>query len=192
MSNNPQDLVNDSELWRRVIDGEKDILEVFYNKYYNLLLNYGLKIYSDEDFIKDCIQDLFVKLYKSSFLKPTPYVRSYLLKAMKNIIHDKAVDKSNKISIEDNFSDPGITDSELDQLFEKDDAELKLSKQLLNIYQGLPKNQKMVIYLRYIKGFSYNEISEIMEIAPQSSMNLVSRALSNIRKHMINVLLFFL
>lgn len=185
--------MNESELWQRFIGGEKDILEVFYKEYYNLLFNYGLKLYSDEELIKDCIQDLFVKLYKSDLLKSTVSVRSYLLKALKNTIHDKLSGKHNNlISLNNEHFNLGIDDQELELLFQKNDTDVLLSKQLLESYQKLPKNQKLAIYLRYIKGLSYKEISDILEINTQSSMNLVSRALSNIRKQILKVFLFFI
>ncbi|MBB4034168.1 RNA polymerase sigma-70 factor (ECF subfamily) [Dysgonomonas hofstadii] len=184
--------MDELELWQQIVDGRKDSLEIIYRKYYDLLFNYGLKIYYEEDLIKDCIQDLFVKLYKSDSLKPTLNVRSYLLRAMKNIIHDRLSAKQyNIVSMDDNQFEMSISDHDLEILFEKNDDDLLLSKKLMETYNNLPKNQKMVIYLRFIKGFSYKEIAEVMEINKQSSMNLASRALANIRNKLSKLYLFF-
>ena len=45
-----------------MLKGDTKPLEVLYKRHYELLLNFGLKYVSDEEFVKDCIQDLFVKL----------------------------------------------------------------------------------------------------------------------------------
>ena len=69
----------------------------------------------------------------------------------------------------------------LSALFKQNDEELKLSRQLLNAYHQLPANQREAIYLRYVKGLPYKEMAEVLDISPQSSINLVSRALTKLR-----------
>jgi len=160
--------------------------------YYDLLFNYGLKYCSDEELVRDSIQDLFVNLHKSKNLKYTDYVKAYFMKALRNILFDKLAQKKNKISIEENTFNFSIDDQGLEQLFDKNDKDISLSKQILETYKGLPKNQKMIIYLRYIRGLSYKEIAKIMEINVQSSMNLANRALTNMRKQILQFILFFI
>lgn len=117
--------MKDSAYWNIFISGQKQILEVIYTKYYDHLLNYGLKLYPDMDFVKDCIQDLFVKLYSSKNIKPTEHVRSYLLKSIRNII----IDKLNKDKLQ-------ITDK--DALFhlivDEDELEKNLEPTMRNYY----------------------------------------------------------
>ena len=48
----------------------------------------------------------------------------------------------------------------------------------------LPNIQREAIYLLYIKGLSHKEIAAMMNINPQSSMNIISRALTNLRKRL--------
>ncbi len=184
--------LDDYELWQLLVQGEKNVIEIFYKRHYDLLFNYGLKCYHDEEIVKDSIQDLFVKLYKSNLLKTTTYVKAYLLKALKNIIFDKLLRNQRKVSLEDEPLDLSIDDESLAQLFKKNDTDIRLSKQILTTYQALPKNQKMIIYLRYIKGLSHKEIAEIMDIKVQSSMNLTQRALASIREQISKFIIFFI
>ena len=79
----------DVDLWNLVLKGDMKALSVLYQKHYGLLLNFGLKYTSDEELVKDCIQDVFVKICTSRRLSSTEYVRSYLLTSLKNIISDK-------------------------------------------------------------------------------------------------------
>ena len=147
-----------------MLKGDTKPLEVLYKRHYELLLNFGLKYVSDEEFVKDCIQDLFVKLCSSTRLSPTDYVRSYLLE-----------------------------DTSLEVLFKDNDEDIQMIKNLQEAYKQLSENQRMAIYLRYIKGLSYREVAAVLEINPQSAMNLVSRTLTSLRSKMtLKEYLFFL
>lgn len=173
--------LDDETLWKLLLKGNIKVLEVLYRRYYDLLLNYGFKFCQDKELVKDCIQDLFVKLHQSSSLSDTSHVKTYLLRGVKNLLIDKLSSMKITEDIEDVKFYLTIDDSTLTFLFNKNDEDLRLSKQLLDAYQQLPENQKLAIYLRYVRGLSYKEIAEILNIAPQSTMNLVSRALTKLR-----------
>ena len=55
---------DETTLWNLLTEGNRKALEIIYQRYYLLLLNYGLKCTSDRELIKDCIHDLFVHLYQ--------------------------------------------------------------------------------------------------------------------------------
>lgn len=176
--------MKDTALWNLVLKGDMEALSFLYKKYYELLLNFGIKYISDEEFVKDCIQDVFVKLCTSKHLSPTKYVRSYLLTSLKNIISDKLSSLKVTEYLDENFFDLKIEDTALETLFKDNDEALQLSKKLANAYKSLPPNQRMSIYLHYIRELSYKEMAVALNINPQSSMNLVSRALANLRSKM--------
>ena len=157
------------------------VLEILYRRHYNLLLNYGMKFYPDTELVKDCIQDLFIKLHQSNRLSPTECVRAYLLKSLKNLLKDKLASLKETEDVEAISFSLSIEDATLTALFRKNDEEIRLSKQLLRAFRQLPVNQREIIYLRFIKGLSYKEIANVLGIAPQSGMNLVSRALAKLR-----------
>lgn len=57
--------MDDKVLWNLLVKGDQKALEILYQRYYSLLLNYGLKCSTDRELVKDCIQDLFINLYKT-------------------------------------------------------------------------------------------------------------------------------
>lgn len=183
----------DVDLWNLLIKGDTKALEPLYRRHYDLLLNYGLKLYADQELIKDCIQDLFVKLHKSSKLKSTQYVRSYLLKSLKNILYDKLSTKKELEVLNEQAFNLVTDDALLVQLFQKNDEDLHLSYQLTEAYNQLSASQKSAVYLRFVKELSYKEIGEIMDINTQSSMNLVARSLTKLRTLLtqVKLILFF-
>ncbi len=82
--------LSDDELWS-LLNGNsrRAALSVLYQRYYELLYNYGMKCYTDSELIKDCIQDVFVKLHQGKYLAPNVTVRAYLLRAFHNAFLDQ-------------------------------------------------------------------------------------------------------
>ena len=74
----------DAELWVLLIKGDKLALEIMYRRYFPHLLNYGHTISTNEELIKDCIQDLFVNVFNNSKFRPIDHVKSYLYTALRN------------------------------------------------------------------------------------------------------------
>lgn len=177
--------MSDVVLWDLILKGDMKAMSLLYKKHYELLLNFGLKYTLDEEFVKDCIQDVFVKLCASKRLSSTKYVRSYLLTSLKHIIFDKLSSLKVTEELDEHFFELEIEEnSVLEPLFKDNDEDLQLSKKLINAYKSLPDNQRMAIYLRYVRGLSYKEMAIVLNVNPQSSMNLVSRALTSLRSKM--------
>lgn len=175
---------DDIEMWNQVVDeGSRSALGVLYQKYYNLLFNFGLKYCNDDEFVKDCIHDLFVKICVSDNLSQTQYVRSYLLTAMKNLLIDRMLSQHITEDIDSLSFNLDIADDSIAEIFEREN-EVELGKRVMAAVNKLPNIQREAIYLHYIKGLSHKEIAAMMNVNPQSSMNLVSRALANLRKQL--------
>lgn len=187
------DEIDDLTLWNLLVKGDKKALEVLYEKYYSLLLNYGLKCNLDRELVKDCIQDLFVSLYQNSHIKTTEItVRSYLLKALRNNLTYKLASQKEENSLPDfAFHIPSNEDL-FEQLFPKNDHDLLLANRLMEAISQLSPNQKSILYLRYVKELSYKEIADVMDMNVQSSMNLAGRALTKLRTLMKQDELLFL
>lgn len=179
------DEIDDLTLWDLLVKGDKKALEILYQRYYCLLLNYGLKCNIDRELVKDCIQDLFVGIYRNSHIKTANItVRSYLLRALRNNLTYKLTSQREEDSLEDYVFNVPSNEDLFEQLFPKNDHDLLLANQLLEAMSQLSSNQKTILYLRYVKDISYKEISDIMNINVQSSMNLASRALAKLRSLM--------
>lgn len=177
-------MMNEAELWSKVLSGDMTALSLLYKQNYNLLFNWGMRFVSDEEFVKDCIQDVFVKICSSRKLSSTPYVRSYLLTSLRNMIFDRVASAHDDVSITGRLFEIDDNDSGIELLFKDDDDSRMLGRRLVMAYNSLTYNQRVSVYLRYVRGLSYKEIAAVMEMNPQSAMNLVSRALKSLRAEM--------
>lgn len=152
-----------------------------YDLHINILFNFGLKLTTDKELLKDCIHDIFVKLYiKKDELGTIDNLKSYLFISLKNklcdelrkrmYMSDTAVEEVNVVSpsnIEDDFVEK-----------EQRMNEFTLVKRLLN---QLPPRQREALTLYYIEEKKYEDICEIMNMNYQSVRNLMHRGLTKLR-----------
>lgn len=166
-----QQETSDKELWVRMNRGDMKSTEALYLQYYDLLFKYGLKYCRDADLVLDCIQDLFLKLHGRRSLKPVAYVKSYLINSLQHLIYDKMAKLKRAEELDEHMFVFGEEDVPDEELMHKLFAECN----------ALPPRTRQALYLRFVNGMSYREISEAMEINVQSCMNLVNRAVTRLR-----------
>ena len=176
--------MSDSELWSLFLSGDKKALSYIYKNQYHQLLSYGIKLYPDYEVVRDCIQDLFVKLYLNhKKLSPTLNINAYLLRSLKNRLYDVLSDKKDISSLDETLAFDFTIDEEFFLQFpDNDDIDLQKKKKLHEIIHMLPSRQQEILYLRFVRELDYVEIGEILGINYQSTKNLLSRSLAKIRK----------
>ena len=70
--------------------GDANAFASLYDMHINILINFGSKLTTDKELLKDCIQDVFIKLYsKKDELNIINNMKSYLFIALKNKIFDE-------------------------------------------------------------------------------------------------------
>lgn len=152
-----------------------------YDLHINILFNYGLKLTLDKELLKDCIHDVFVKLYtKKEELGTVDNLKSYLFISLKNKLCDelrKRMFMSDMAVEEVNAATP--TDVEDDYVEEeKRKNEYRLVAHLLD---QLSPRQREALTLYYIEEKKYEDICEIMQMNYQSVRNLMHRGLTKLR-----------
>ena len=88
--------ISEENLWLLCLKGDRQAFKEMYCRFfflffyfYSLLYHYGLKLVSDEELVKDCIQDIFIKIIQNhSTLSPTLNLKGYLIKTLRNKIFD--------------------------------------------------------------------------------------------------------
>lgn len=179
------------EIWDKFREGDETSFSILFETFLDPLYRYGIKFVSDESLVKDCIQDLFVKLHNNrASLSPTSNPKFYLLFSLKNMILD-AIAKNRRVTYVLPEELPLIAnyryDDDLDESEYNEDIKEKFDK----VMNMLNPRQKEAIYLRFQLGLSYEEISELLQINHQSARNLIHRSISYIRKNMeLSVFIF--
>lgn len=163
-------------------NGNESAFSIIYYGHYNLLYYVGLKYTSDIQVVEDSIQNVFVNLLKNrTKLNPVINVRGFLLKSFRRQLF-LDLKKQKKHSIHGQ-----ITEAKFDyfngideNLYEKDEPD-ELQNALKRSLLKLSDRQREIIYLRYDCGFTYEEISAILEISVESCYQSVYRSIKTIK-----------
>lgn len=182
---------DDSLLWQSLKRSEKAAYEILLKKYYPIVLNYGVRFYKDKEFVKDCVQDLFIEIWnRREYLADVVSVKSYLLQSIrKNIIRESSrlrwFREADKISDDHDFD----VEFDIETYLISREVENELLQKLRFELDKLTKRQREVIFLRFNQDLSYEEIAIIMDINYRSVVNLIHEAIKAIRKNWFSVLL---
>lgn len=186
-SENEETQINSSEaLWRELQGGQKKALSTLFDRFYNSMYSYGYRIIPDEERIKDCIQDVFLQLWKyRENLSNVNSVRAYLLMSLRHqLFNDKAVqnrrEKMNREYAAEEFEIYVNYDKwiEILELEEQQKSRLKIA------VKELSPRQREAVYLKYYEGLSTDELSKVMDVRTQSIYNLLVNALKELRKQL--------
>ena len=181
----------DSMLWQALKRSERAAYEILLKKYYTIVLNYGVRFYRDKEFVKDCVQDLFIEIWnRREYLADVVSVKSYLLQSIrKNIIREssrlKWFREADKISDDHDFD----VEFDIETYLISSEVENELLQKLRFELDKLTKRQREAIFLRFNQDLSYEEIAIIMDINYRSVVNLIHEAIKAIRKNWFAVLL---
>ena len=176
----------DTQIWDEFRVGNSNAFEIIYERNIKILANYGKRICSDDEMVKDAIQDLFIDLWRSKAnLQTTESIKFYLIKAYRRNLIKKIV-ASKKLETHDDTHGAYNGQFELSHEISIIEAELveEMLGQLNSSLNGLPSRQKEALFLRFYTGLNYTEISRIMEVNQQSAYNMVFRALEVLREKM--------
>ena len=175
--------MNDHFLWNQFLSGNDEAYAALYEKYVDVLFAYGMCFTPNRELVKDCIQDVFVKIYshRKSLIK-TDNVKLYLFVALKNILFDYFKKNIDHLGDQQNGEEP-VFDVEYpveDQMIAREHEQEQT--QLINrIMDTLTSRQKEAIYYRYVEGMSLDMICELMQMNYQSVQNLLQRSLKKLR-----------
>lgn len=176
-------LKHDHEIWENLKAGDRSALSYVYFQYFHSMFQYGIKFKDDQEYIKDCIQDVFFKLIEAGEkLSQTDNIKFYLLKALKNAIY-KEIDKNKKIEFVDfsslmKFDSSFELEDELAAYEDRSNKELALIKAL----NELSDRQREIIYLRFECSMEYDQICDLMQLKSDSARKLIFRAIKSLRE----------
>ncbi len=172
---------NDVKLFNEFKNGNIAAFTGIYDSYIQLLFNYGAKLTTDRELLKDCIQDVFVKIYnKRNELNEVQNLKSYLLISLKNKLCDEARRRVHLSDVQvenvDVVSTDNVEKNYLSREKEKYDNAL-----LSRLMRNLSPRQRTAIELYYFEERKYEEICTILKMNYQSVRNLIYRSMLKLR-----------
>ena len=182
----------DIEIVEKVLKGDIEAFSELIDKYEKMVYNLAYRVFNNTSDAEDITQEVFIKVYKNIYkCEGKQSIKTWIYTVAYNTCIDEIRKRKGKNNIsldmdlegeEDNFS------LEIASNEPTPENVLIQKEGLLEIEQAinsLNEINKSLIFLRDIKGFSYNEISEIMGLnigTVKSRLNRARNALKNILK----------
>ena len=130
---------------------------------------------------EDATQELYFKLWKNKEkLEEYKNIEAFAMTMTKNYCYDRLKSKqaSNLTLVHSNYKE---NDTALDKKLEYQDS----VSQVHRLIEKLPEQQKLVIQLRDIEQYDYEEIGKMLDLNPTAVRVALSRARKTIREKLI-------
>lgn len=185
--------MDEINLWQDFLAGKEASLEKIYLLYFDELFNYGNRWLNNRTLTEDSIQDLFVKLLNNrEGLTEIESVKYYLFRAFRNTVLDK-LRQNNKMPTSNEINENlfSLDLSPENKLISKEEYQ-QLKNKLNLALNTLTDRQKEAVFLKYVEGFSYPQVAEMLQLTPKATYKLMARAMDALRAQMNISLLILL
>ena len=169
--------------WDKIQQGDEDAFRQLYDQYADLLYGYGMKIAGDDTVVTEAIQSLFVYIFEKRETCAAPQsIPAYLCVSLRHMIVNelKRENSGTFKSLDEVDTNEYRFDLEID--IETAIIRSELEKEQLEALQkelnGLTKQQREVLYLKYYKKMSPEEIAQVMGLTPRTVYNTTHMAIT--------------
>ena len=184
---NPDNNVDDIQIWKRFKMGEEDAIVYIYQKYSPILFRFTCR-FVDRQTAKDVIQELFLKLIRRrEQLADVRMVKSYLYKSAYSIIKDRRNREKKELLLFDPIHNEKRLGVHLpvETHIIGSESYLSILERVKRAMNKLIHKQKEIIILSFYEGFTHNEIAEIINAKNAESVRkLLYRGLDKLRETM--------
>jgi RNA polymerase sigma-70 factor (ECF subfamily) len=166
--------------------GDRGAFEAIVKTYEKKVFHLAYSFVQDRASADDLAQEVFVKVYfaLSKFHFKSGF-GTWLYRIAVNHIKDhlRKVSRRKEVSLEEFEDIPFVAD---DQVKEKEQrqAEDQRKKIVFQVLETLPPKYQLILTLRDVRGFSYEEIAGILKISPGTVDSRLHRARRMLRKKM--------
>jgi RNA polymerase sigma factor (sigma-70 family) len=173
--------IDERLIWLNFQAGDKQAYSCLYDAYFEQLRRFGLKISADANLVQDCIQELFIKLWRTKENLGQPAsTKSYLFQSLRRAILKELAKKNYKLQA--NLPEDYHFEVSLSHEFSLIDLQITEERMqlLAKAMHKLTRRQRDAVHLKFYGQLSSEEIAEIMELQARSVYNLISKALETL------------
>ncbi|ARN79050.1 RNA polymerase subunit sigma-24 [Nonlabens spongiae] len=180
------EMIKDAALVSQYLDGSESALETLIYRHKQRIYSFIFSKVHDRDVTEDIFQDCFIKVIKT--LKKGKYnEEGKFLPWVMRIAHNLVIDhfrRNKRMPKFQSRNDFDIFDVISDgDLSKEDDMILdQVHKDVKNLIDELPEDQKEVLTMRIYKEMSFKEIAEATDVSINTALGRMRYALINMRK----------
>jgi RNA polymerase sigma factor, sigma-70 family len=170
--------------WECMVDGDKNAFLTIYKENYAALFHYGFSLTSDKELTKDCIQELFLEVWKTrtSIKKEVENARCYLCTWLRRKIsrHLNRLEKERTGVVSAIHYDP--IESSYEELLVAYQFTEEKKERLNRAISKLTKKQIEIIRLKYFENLSYPAIADKTSLTTRTIYNIIYEAIHLLRE----------
>lgn len=172
--------MNTDEQLRRIRNGDEEAFEKLFSQYYSQLCAFAVNILDSRELAKDCVQEIFLKIWRNRENWQINYsVSVYLYQAVRNQALNRIEKRNTNRDYTRKYYEQGFHKREREQPTRQ---EKKLVAEVWETVQTMPRRRRTVFELHRKHGLSYKEIAFVMDIARKTVENHMGQALKDIRQ----------
>lgn len=166
-------------LQKGIKQGGGRIVQIFEMHYQSMLL-FGGGVCSDNNLVKDCIQDLFLKFCENQdLILEARNQEAYLKASLRREILRKV--KKSEMSSSRTSQIREIAVPSYEDILIKKQKSLQDALNVKEALSQLTKSQKTILTLRFYRSMSYDEIAEKLEITKRTVYNQVHDSMKKLK-----------
>ncbi len=148
----------------------------------NKLFRFAKRLMKNRTEAEDIVQEVLLRLWLNrNKMDEYKNIEAFAVTVTKNLCLDNLKSKASKTTeLKENLI---VKDKNPDEEYEKKDINNKINE----IIKGLPFQQKMIIQLRDIEGYEFEEISEMVNMTLNAIRVNLSRARKKVRDEIIKL-----
>jgi RNA polymerase sigma-70 factor (ECF subfamily) len=171
---------SDSEIIRRIRQGDKQEFEKLFRSSYVSLVRYAKTILKDHDTAEEIVQDLFFRLWQDrSNITIESSLNGYLFRSVHNkslhfIEHQKVINRhAGEIAASADETAEPVTDA----IYYSE-----LQSKVARVLERLPERCSVIFRMSRFEGLKYNEIAEKLSVSLKTVEANMGKALKEFRK----------
>lgn len=167
---------NESAIVSSILNGDIGSFEMLMSLYRNRIYSFLLKMSFSKEDAEDMTQEVFIRVYNNLYQYNSKWCFStWIFKIAVNVFKSEYSKKksrdSKKYTDVLNMSAASNTENP-EAIFENTETKIEI----LQMLKSLKIDQRTALVLKYVQGFSYKEIGEILKISPENAKVKVMRA----------------
>ncbi|HYC84796.1 MAG TPA: sigma-70 family RNA polymerase sigma factor [Chryseosolibacter sp.] len=167
--------------WSAFKAGDKQAFSRIYHHHVTALLKYGYKIHHNRSLVEDCVQDLFIELWRTrTKLGDITSVKFYLFQAVRYKILRKITEES-RVELLSLEKADGLSLLHVENDLVEFDLQSRQMSHLKDSINSLPARQKEAINLRFYNNFSNEEVAQIMGVNYKSACRFIYMAIKKLK-----------
>ena len=177
------DHMDDLILWQAFRAGDEKALITIFGRFSRPMYNYGYKIASDRELVKDAIQELFIDIWQNrERLCDTDSIKYYLYKSLRRKLVRIKNKSENRLFRTFTDSDNTEVSPSPEYILISEQISSERREKVCSMVNKLTRRKKEAIYLRYFDELTCDQIADIMQLSKQGVYNIIHHALIELKR----------